>query len=79
MSQDINFVQTLPLEPQPEYTVTTSQDTAYLEPHNKKGHKYVHVSSASLQSQAMFGKDLANKIVNAKGTYCKKCQNKSQR
>lgn len=49
----------------------------YLESTTKKGHKYIHVSKPSLQKQAMFGIH-ASTIVNAKGTLCKKCQDKKR-
>lgn len=52
-------------EKTPEYTLAPKI--------GKRRMKLVHVSSAPLLAQQLYGKATANALFNAKGTYCKKC------
>lgn len=84
MYGDANFVQTLPLEAQPDYTTTVSQELAdhlaYMEPRRKNSReKYIHISAPAKWKTELFGKEKAIQLVNAQGTLCKKCQEKAAR
>jgi len=42
----------------------------------KNGAKFVHVSKPAGIHVQLLGKEKANKLVNAQGTYCKRCLQK---
>lgn len=53
---------------------TPTQELPYLLPKTKKGYKYVHVSKPSLLATQLLGPKQARELVNAKGTFCRKCE-----
>lgn len=67
MSTDISYVV-------PEVVDNLPEQIPYLLPKSKKGYKYVHVSKPSLLASQLLGSKQAIELVNAKGTYCKKCE-----
>lgn len=68
MSTDISYIVPEVVEE------TTSQELPYLLPKTKKGYKYVHVSKPSLLATQLLGAKQAKELVNARGTFCRKCE-----